>query len=250
MSEDMYATMSTDELIQRFADTAKRTGSGWTSVHARPEAYRKALVKEMQAMGAELRARKPIAEIRRLFEDEDRDVRGWSSAQFHIIDPVWAEATDASLAYHVTVREALALRQRVLDGTPPLPFKEMTIDQLIDAFKEACTRLYAATRFLSDEEGGGTDMVAYNHVAGDSYAVAKELAKRGKLEALVPLLDDPLITTRERAARFCLAIAPDRSLAALEAVAATQTWPETSGAWWTLHEFRHGTYRGVAGSAS
>ena len=104
---------------------------------------------------------------------------------FISIDPVWAGAASSSLAYHVTVREALALRQRVLDGTPPgPPLKEMTIDQLIDAFKDACTRIYAATRFLSDKEGGGTDMDAYNRVAGDTYAVAKELAERGRLDAL------------------------------------------------------------------
>lgn len=246
MNDDSYANTSTDELIRRFADTAKRTGSGWSSVIARPEAYRKALVKEMQAMGAELRARKPIAEIRRLFENENPDVRGWSSAQFHSIDPIWGQAAGSSLAYNVTVREALALRQRVLDGTPPgPPLEDMTIAQLIDSFKAACTRLYATTRFLSDEEGGGMDMAAYNHVAGDSYAVARELAKREKVEALVPLLDDPLITTRERAAMYCLPVATDKALAVLEEVKATNIWPEDSAAGWTLFQFRNGTYRGV-----
>ena len=251
MSHITYAKMSTDELIQRFADTAKRTGSGWTSVFPRPESRRKALVKEMRAMGAELSARKPIAKLRRLFEDEDHDVRGWSGAQFHGIDPEWAAATISGLAYKLTVSEVLALRQRVLEGPPPgPPLKDMRIDQLIGAFKDACTRLYATTRFLSDEEGGGMDMVAYNHVVGDSYAIAKELARRGKLDALASLLDDPLITTRERAATYCLPVATDRSLAVLEAIKATKTWPEMSRAWDTLNEFRSGTYRGIAGAAS
>src|SRR6185312_1511951 len=61
MSADIYATMTTDELIQRFANTAKRVGSGWTGTFLRPESERKAQVRELQAMGAELRARKPIA---------------------------------------------------------------------------------------------------------------------------------------------------------------------------------------------
>ena len=247
MSDDTYANMGTDELIQRFADMAKVTGSGWSSVMAQPESKRKALVKEMQAMGAELRARKPIAKLRRLFEDEDRDVRGWSGAQFHSVDPEWADATISSLGYHLTVREVLAWRKRILKGAPPgPPLKDMTIEQLVDSFKDACTRLYGTTRFLSDEEGGGMDMAAHNRVATEPYAIAKEFAKRGKLEALVPLIDDPLITTRERAARYCLPVATDRSLAVLEAIGATKTWPEDSCAWWTLGEFRNGTYHGVA----
>lgn len=251
MSADVYATMSTDELIQRFADTAKRTGSGWTSVIATPESLRKALVKEMQAMGAELRARKPIAKLRRLFEDEDRDVRGWSGAQFSSVDPEWADATISGLGYKLTVREVLAFRQRILAGAPSgPPLNEMAIEQLIDRFRDACTRLYGTTRFLSDEEGGGMDMTAHNHVAGEPHAIAKELAARGKLDALVPLLDDPLITTRGRAARYCLSVATDRAIAVLEAISATNTWPEHSAAHWTLWGFRNGTYRGVVGATN
>lgn len=245
MSIEHYAELSTDDLIRRFAETAKRTGGAWGKI-PRQTPEHKVLVQEMQAMGAELRGRKPIAKLRRLFEDEDRDVRGWSSAQFHSIDPEWAAATSAGLAYKLTVREALVLRRRVLEGPPPGPaLKDMMIEQLIDSFKDACTRLYATTRFLSDEEGGGMDMVAYNHVAGDSHAIAKELATRGKLETLVPLLDDPLITTRQRAATYCLPVAPERAVGTLEAINATQTWPEDMSAWRTLNEFRNGTYRGV-----
>jgi hypothetical protein len=246
MSNDTYANMNTDELIQRFADMAKVTGSGWSSVMAKPETKRKALVQEMQAMGAELRARKPIAQLRRLFEDEDRDVRGWSGAQFGSVDPEWSSATISGLAYKLTVREVLAWRRRVLDGPlPGPPLKDMTIEQLIDAFKDACARLYGTTRFLSDEEGGGMDMAAYNNVIDDSYAAAKELAARGKLDALASLLDDPLITTRQRAAHYCLPVATDQAVATLEAIAATKTWPEFDCAWHTLAEFRSGTYRGL-----
>jgi hypothetical protein len=62
----------------------------------------------------------------------------------------------------------------------------------------------------------------------------------------VPLLNDPLITTRERAARYCLPVAPDQALAILEAISTTKIWPEDSGAAWALREFRNGTYRGLA----
>jgi len=249
MSADIYATMTTDELIQRFANTAKRVGSGWTGTFLRPESERKAQVRELQAMGAELRARKPIAKLRRLFEDEDRDVRGCAGAQFHSIDPQWAKATTAGLAYKVTVREALALRQRVLEGPPPGPaLQDMTIEQLINSFKDACTRLYATTRFLSDEEGGGMDMAAYNDVAGDSYTIAKELAARGELGALGSLFGDPLITVRQRAATYGLPAMTAQSIATLEAIAATKTRPEAMFDADAIREFRDGTYRGVVGT--
>ena len=251
MSADTYTMMSIDELIQHFAETAKRAGTVWNDVIPQQTPEHKELVRQMQAMGDELAARKPIGKLRCLFEDKDRDVRGWSGCQFLGIDPEWASATLAGLNANLTVREVLALRRRVLEGPPPgPPLKDMTIEQLIDAFKDACTRLHATTRFLSDKEGGGMDMTAYNHVVGDSYAIAKELASRGKLDALASLLDDSLITTRERAATYCLPVATDRSLAVLEAIKATKTWPEMSRAWDTLNEFRNGTYRGIAGAAS
>ncbi len=201
-------------------------------------------------MGAELRARKPIAKLRRLFEDEDRDVRGWSGAQFHSVDPEWADATISSLGYHLTVREVLALRQRILKGAPPgPPLKDMTIEQLVDSFKDACTRLYGTTRFLSDEEGGGMDMAAHNHVAAEPYAIAKELAEAWKARA--PSFRSLMIRSLRRGRgrpTYCLPVATDRSLAVLEAIGATKTWPEDSCAWWTLGEFRNGTYHGVVGT--
>lgn len=247
MSADTYAKMSTDALIQRFADTAKRAGSGWPTGTVGPASVRKRLVPEMRAMATELRARKPIAKIRRLFEDENVDVRVWASGQFQSIDPEWGAAATSSLAEDFTVREVLALRHQLLEGPPPgPPLETMSIEQLIHGFKEACTRLYSTTRFLSEEEGGGCGMVAFNHVAGDSHAIAKELARRGKLDALVPLLDDPLITTRQRAATYCLPAATDRAIATLEAVEATKIWPEWTHAWHTLKGFRNGTYRSVA----
>jgi hypothetical protein len=85
-------------------------------------------------------------------------------------------------------------------------------------------------------------MKAHNKVAGDIYAAAKELNRRGELRALVPLFKHPLITVRQRAARYCLPVATERAIATLEKVAATKELPESSSASWTLDLWRKGQY--------
>jgi hypothetical protein len=239
-----YTQLSTDELIQQFAETAKRAGGIWNdSLPLTLTPARERAAQDIQPIGTELRARKPIAKLRQLFEDESPDVRFWAAGQFLDIDDEWALATLSGLNEKLTTREVLALRQRVLEGPPPEPsVKEMSIGQMVDRFKDACTRCYATTRFLTDEEGGGTTMIAYNHVSGEPYAIAQELNARSKLDALVPLLDDPIITVRQKAATYCLPVATDRALAVLEAIDATRIWPETSFAGATLKKWRDGTY--------
>jgi hypothetical protein len=245
MSAVDYTRVGTDELIQRFAETAKRAGSLWNDSLAltlTPE--REQAAKDMQPIGAELRARKPTAKLRQLFEDKSPDVRCWAAGQFFDIDFEWALATLSGLNENITTREVLVLRQRVLEGPPPEPsVREMTIDQMVDCFKDACARCYATTRFLTEEEGGGNTMIAYNHISGELYSIAEELNTRGKLDALVPLLDDPLITVRQKAATYCLPVATDRALTALEAIDATRTWPENIFAGATLSKWQSGTYR-------
>lgn len=245
MSAVDYTRVGNDELIQQFAETAKRAGSLWNdSVPLILTPERKQAAQDIQPIGVEFRARKPIAQLRQLFEDKSPDVRFWAAGQFFDIDFEWALATLSGLNENLTTREVLALRQRVLEGPPLEPsVKEMTIDQMVDRFKDACTRCYATTRFLTEEEGGGTTMIAYNHVSGEPHAIAKELDARGKLDALVPLLDDPLITVRQKAATYCLPVATDRALAALEAIDSTRTWPESSFASATLSQWRDGRYR-------
>jgi hypothetical protein len=240
-----YTRMGTDELIQQFAEIAKRAGSIWNdSLPLMRTPERRQAGEDIQPIGAELRARKPIAKLRQLFEDGSPDVRFWAAGQFLKSDPEWALATLDGLNENLTTREVLALRQRVLEGPPPEPsVQKMTIDQLVARFKDACTRCYATTRFLTEEEGGGTTMIAYNHVSAEPYAIAKEMNARGKLDALVPLLDDPIITVRQKAATYCLPVATGRALAVLEAIDATRIWPETSFAGATLKKWRDGTYR-------
>ena len=66
----------------------------------------------VKALGAALRARKPIPEIRRLFEYDDRDARTSAAGQFCPIDPEWASATMKGLFTKLPTREVLAHIQR------------------------------------------------------------------------------------------------------------------------------------------
>ncbi|MGA3309830.1 MAG: DUF2019 domain-containing protein [Xanthobacteraceae bacterium] len=256
MSAVDYAKMSTDELIQKFIDAAKITGSVFglksrldkesllqaaLALHA---GHSEARVQEMQALGAELRRREPIAKLRRLFDDQHPDVRGWAGAQFLSVDPDSATATLTGLSYNVSAREVLAWRDRILRGVPKRPRPdEMTVPQLVDRFVDACERCYGSTRFLTDEQGGGPSMKAYNKVSGEPYAVAKELNARGELATLVPLLDHPLVTVREKAGMYCLDIATDKAIAALQAISGVDSRHEAAEGSTILGLWRMGKYK-------
>jgi len=240
-----YSQLSTDELLQRFADTAKRAGTiyGLDMDKLRNAAQRKVLVPQMQALGAELRRRNPTEGLRQLFDDEDRDVRGWAGAQFISTDPVWARATTCGLNRDLTTREVLAWQERIARGAPPKPtLQEMTVPQLLDRFVDACERCHGTTQFLADEETGGPDVKAYNKASGEIYRVAKELEVRGQLAALVPFMDHSFITVREKAAMYCLDIATEKAVATLEAVEATGRSKEASDAGTMLQLWRWGHY--------
>jgi hypothetical protein len=118
-----YARVSTEDLIRQFAEKAKIAGmiwapSSWEKLRRTPE--RQALVSELQAIGAELRARKPILQIRQLFKDQDPDVRGWAAPQFIEVDPEWGNATFAGLSEKPNDQrglEALSARARNFAGS-------------------------------------------------------------------------------------------------------------------------------------
>lgn len=246
MSTANYSQMTTDELLRKFVATAKCAGTvfGPSVELVRNTPQRQMLVREMQALGDELRNRKPIEKLRELFVDEDPDIRGWAGPQFISVDPEWADATVKGLIYKLTTQAVLNWRRRLLRQQPRRPrLQEMTVAQLVECFVDACERCYSATRFLDDDEGGGMNMEAYNKAFDDVYAAAKELYKRDELRALLPLLDHPLITVRQKAASYGLAVAPNRSAPVLEAIEATKTWPEFIFASTTLDRWRKGTYR-------
>ncbi len=146
-------------------------------------------------------------------------------------DPVWAHAAFLGVLKHMTTRDVLNRRDRVLRGPPRLPaLRDMTANQLVDRFIDACERCFDAARFLLDEDGGDFGGDVYTNTVGEIFAAARELKARGKLEALIPLLDHSCITVREKAACCCLEIAEDRALSILQDLAKDLNEAEGSSA--------------------
>ena len=100
MSAVEYGSMGTERPIELFIEAARRIGAGRQlfglfddiADGVPPDKVARAVkrpedVAELQALGAVLRPRKPIAEIRRLFESEDRDVRTCAAGQFELGRP-------------------------------------------------------------------------------------------------------------------------------------------------------------------
>ncbi|MGD0187937.1 MAG: DUF2019 domain-containing protein [Roseiarcus sp.] len=252
MSADNYAAMTTERLLALFVEAAKKTGAGSglfgllddmaasvppekaRSISAAPEA--KAAV---QALGAALRGRKPIAQIRQLFEDDDRDVRTCAAGQFGSIDPEWAAATWKGLFAKLPTSEVLAFMARARQAPPDRPtLKEMPDDGLVARFEDAATRQYA-TQFL-DRVDNPEDMATHNRISGEVVDVMKELKSRGALARLLPLLANPNMTVRRRAAQGCLRLAQDKAVAALDSVVASGSFHDRVAASDTLDHWRKG----------
>ena len=141
MSAEDYAQMSTDELLQDFIQKTQFVRSAWNSPIPKQTPEREAVRQEIYAISAELRARKPIAQVRQLFDHESADVRGWSAGQFLSIDPEWALATTSGLAANLSTRQVLALRAHARQGPPPHPLiQDMSTDQLVARFEDAAIR--------------------------------------------------------------------------------------------------------------
>jgi Domain of unknown function (DUF2019) len=229
MSAEDLAQLSTEELIRRFVATAKATAT-LHSKNLTPEAIkvtpeRMERVARMQALGAALRDRKPVAEIRPLFEDDHRDVRSWAAGQFLSTDPEWARAAWSGLCSGLATREVLDLTRRARRRPPQRPtLQAMSDDALIERFEDAATRKYAI-RFL-DIIGIKGDMALSNRISDELRAIVGEVKARDALARLAPLMDHRLITVRHRAARACLGIEPERAAAIIASVKASKDWYE------------------------
>jgi hypothetical protein len=251
MNQVDYARIGTDDLIERFIDTANHVGCPIIPFQLKvpyPSSEFTQGKDQIHAIAAELRTRNPTAEVRaRILAHESRDVRGWASGQFLSSDPTWAYAAFCSVLYNVSTQEVVAWRDRILNGPPAQPVvQEMTVAQLVQRFIDACGCCYGTTRFLLDEEGGGDSMEAHNLAAGEIHDVAKEMNSRGKLDAFLPLLNHPLMMVRLKAAMYCLKIAPDRASAALEAVDASGERDEAVEAAVILALWRKGKFDAFA----
>ncbi len=232
MSADDYTTMNTERLIELFVEAAKRTVAGRKlfgllddiASSVPPEAAQKispapGSAAEIQALGAALRARKPIPEIRRLFDNDDRDVRTCAAGQFGSIDPEWAAATWNGLFAGLSTRDVLALSRRARQAPARRPtLKEMSDDALVARFEDAATREHA-TQFL-DCIDDPKDMAVRNSIRSEVWDIMRELKARDALGRLLPLLASPNMTVRREAATACLRVAEQKAIAVLEVVAA------------------------------
>jgi HEAT repeat protein len=200
---------------------------------------RGALVSRIHALGVALSARKAIAQIRKLFEDDDVDVRAWAGGQFVGIDPEWATAAISSAYKKLPTGDVLALRDRARQEPPSRPsLAEMSDEALLGRFEDAAERL-DATRFL-DTVGDPNDLETKNRLIGEGADVLREVKSRGLLERLLPLLTHANPTVRFRAAQGCLRIAESRAVAALEEIAAKRNFEDSIHASGTLSNWRKG----------
>lgn len=244
MSADDYAAMSTKRLIQLFAEAAKATPNPFARlgrpgfldrIKSSPE--RDARVAHLKAIGAALRARRPIAQVRRLFEDENADVRGWAGGLFMVIDPDWAGATMRGLLNGHSTREVLDLQRRAREPPPPTPvLKDTSDDALVARFEDAATREYA-TRLVADEDEQQTTDLR-NAILGEVWDVMRELKGRGLLDRLLPLLASPNVTVRREAAVACLRVAEDKAVPVLEDIGAHAGWDDKYPALDALENWR------------
>jgi HEAT repeat protein len=116
----------------------------------------------------------------------------------------------------------------------------MSVDQLIDRFEDAAIRKYA-TRFLAPEDAP-CDVELSNRITCEIIDLVLELKSRKAVDRLLPFLDHPNITVRSHAATYCRAIATDRAVSILEAIAASHDPNEAGDAAYILDRWRSGDY--------
>ena len=238
-----FTSISTSGLIEHFIDAATRIGLPRDRDDPRrlklgsPE--RDAAVKDLHAVARELCVRKPVAEVRALYENENAGVRTFASSLLSAVDPELAAAAFRGLAFDTPAREVVALARRARTPPPEKPsLADMTLDALVERFIDAATRLYA-TRFL-DCVAKRADLALRNRIVGEEGKILSELKARGALDRLLPLLDDANPALRPQAAIACLAIATDKAIAILEAATRSYDSMERGDAIHYLHLWRAG----------
>jgi hypothetical protein len=232
-------SMSVDDLIDAYVRLATSLGSLWSRqfkpAERTPE--RVEMSGALGALGAELRARKPIEKLRPLFDHENVDVRFHAAWSFLQVDPDWAIAAISALGSDLSTKDVIALRARAKKRPPARQtLKEMSTDQLVARFEDAGVR-ENATQFL-----GGQfepyDVKLRNRIIDEVRGVADELKSRGALPSLLPFLDHANVTVRNSAAIYCLAVAPERALPVLEAISAGPDKIEAVSASWAIDRWR------------
>jgi HEAT repeat protein len=243
MITDDYAALDTPQLLTLYAELLRRARisrpvtdildlfTGKTPPEAAKETGEKGIaefasaVAPMKAIATELRSREAFLEIRNLFFDDDPDVRMGAVAQFADIDPETSAAAAHTLVAGLTTREVLALRLSARTPPPSRPgLKEMSDDALVVRFEDAGLRESAAQ--LLDPTDEPDDQETQNRIAIEVVDILQELKARGLLPRLLPLLTNPNLRIRFRAAQGCLRLAEQEATAALESVAKSKNFDD------------------------
>jgi hypothetical protein len=239
VNADVHSRMSIDALTDEFIRLAKAVRHVWTLLPdvsaATPQRAR--LKKELMAIGAELKMRQPKENLRPLFDHESEDVRAFAATQFLDVDEEWALATIAALGERLRTKEVVELCARARRGPPGPPVsKDMSAQQLVARFEDAGMRKYA-TRFMGDGDEAW-DVELCNQIISEMTDIANTLTSTNALAALLPLLDHANISVRGAAASRCLAMAPERAIPVLNAIAASGDVIEQGRASWALDRWR------------
>lgn len=227
MSTRYYAGMATEELLQRFIDLADRLGCYFERIldGPPPPPEHKPLIGSVAEISAELLARNPEPHLRALLHHDSRGVRFWAAKHFSGVDPELASAAQQGLFSNLSTQDVIDACERALRPPPAHPtLQEMSVDQLVERFEDACLRIRDADRFLSDDEGM-RDIATHNRLIAEVGDVALELEARKALSALLPLLDHPVAAVRLHAAYPCRQFAPERARAVVDEIAADRTDP-------------------------
>ncbi|MGD1015409.1 MAG: hypothetical protein ABR863_03065 [Roseiarcus sp.] len=239
MNAEDYAALPTDRLLELFADAAKRFGLGSSQVTSlrrlrdslAPPAQspkeqnpaedleeQKSAAAQLWATSAVLKARRPIAQVERMLEDDDPDIRATTAMFLGGLSPELAEAATESYLVEMPTREVLALQRRARQAPPERPtLEEMSDDELVARFEDAALRESGAG-FLDYLENPA-DKDVQNRIVSEVWAIMRQLKARGLLARLLPLFASDNVTVRREAATACLRTAEAQAIGVLEEVA-------------------------------
>jgi len=259
MSADDIATLSTAQLLDLFAAGARQVEVG-----RRTDAFHKRLrldplkllepseprdwpavrknmeegLRTLYAAGGALRARGAISEIKRLFADQDPDIRFCAMMLFEDIDPELASSATHSFSAQLPTTEVADMRRRARQAPADKSLPELFDDALIARFEDAARREHGS--HLLDPIDAPEDQETCDRINDEVLRIMRELKARRLLPRLKPLLESPNMSVRFRAAQACLRSAEQEALAALKSVIANGDFEETVAARETLADWRKG----------
>jgi len=249
MTPEDYAEMGTERLLQLFADAAKKLGLGRIfacisgasppdpGLVAMEKQQRRRLSEELLAIAVTLVARPPGPEAPSLFDDPDPDVRMAAATYASDLDEALAETTRKGVLTGCSATEVIAGRQRVWQPSPAQPsLQEMSDEALLARFQDAGERV-TACRFI-DWVHDAQDTKTRNRILGELIDIRAEAEQRGMLARFAPFLDSSDPNVRFQAAIACRYVAPERSVATLEALKADRDPQIRAPAGWTLSRWR------------